>query len=143
MPRAPRSGLVTRPPRKRMRDVFSVERAGRRTDAALATVDAGIAMLEGRSADARAGYADALKRWRELGLPFWLAMCELDIAITGAMEPDERRRAADEAREIFERLRAQALIDRLEAALDAERSQPSSPRPTETVREGAAQAADH
>jgi tetratricopeptide (TPR) repeat protein len=124
----------------RMRDLFSVERAGRRTDAVLATVDAGIAMLEGRSADARNLYADALKRWRDLGLPFWLAMCELDIAITGAMEPDERRRAADEAREIFERLRAQALIDRLDTALDADRSRPSAPRPTEAVREGAAQA---
>jgi tetratricopeptide (TPR) repeat protein len=104
---------------QRMRDVFVSERAGRRTDAVLATVDAGIALLEGRSADARAGYADAQRRWRELGLSFWLAMCQLDVAETGAMEPDERRRAAAEAREIFERLRAQALIDRLDAALAA------------------------
>ena len=118
-----------------MRDVFVAERAGRRTDAVLATMDAGIAMLEGRSADARAGYADAQRRWRELGLSFWLAMCQLDIAITGAMEPDERRRAAAEAREIFERLRAKGLIDRLDAAL-AGRGEPSPP-PTPSPRPAA------
>ena len=115
---------------QRMRDVFVAERAGRRTAAVLATLDAGIAMLEGKSAEARSRYADAQNRWRDLGLPFWLAMCQLDIAVTGAMEPDERRRAAVEAREIFQRLRAKALIDRLDAALAAGGEAPPAAAPS-------------
>ena len=126
---------------RHMREIFDGTRSGRRTDAVRATLDAGIAMLEGRAADARVGYADAQRRWRELGLPPWLAMCDLDIVVTGAMEPDERRRAADEAREIFERLRAQGLIDRLDAALAADGSRPapaaSPARVTEEVRQEA------
>ncbi len=80
-------------------------------------MDAGIAMLEGRTADARTLYATAQRIWREIGATFWLAMMGLDIVITGAMEPDERRRAADEAREIFTHLRATALLALLDAAL--------------------------
>lgn len=127
----------------RMRKAYEGERAGRRTDATLATIDAGIAMREGRSADARVGYADAQGRWRELQLPFWLAMCDLDIVITGAMQPDERRRATAEAREIFERLRAQGLIDRLDAALaaSAEGQPPSDPATRATAEVEVAQEA--
>ena len=46
-------------------------------------------------------------------------LTDLDIVITGAMEPDERRSAAEEAREILTRLQAAALLDRLEQALIA------------------------
>ncbi|MEP6680599.1 MAG: adenylate/guanylate cyclase domain-containing protein [Chloroflexota bacterium] len=117
---------------RRMRQAFEDDaRTGRRYGAVRATMDAGLAILEGRTAEARAGYADAQHRWRELGLPLWVAMCDLDIVIGGAMQPDERRRAADEAREIFGGLRAQALIDRLDVALaaSAEHSPPSAPSP--------------
>ncbi|MGH2446260.1 MAG: hypothetical protein ACRDGD_09515, partial [Candidatus Limnocylindria bacterium] len=102
---------------RRMRDVLGEAPAGRRTDAMLATLDGGIAALEGRAADARAHYAEAQRIARDIGTPYWLGMTNLDIVITGAMEADERRRAADEAREIFTRLRANALLDRLDAAL--------------------------
>jgi hypothetical protein len=43
-------------------------------------------------------------------------MTDLDIVITGAMEADERRRAAEEARGILDRLRATVLLDRLDRA---------------------------
>jgi hypothetical protein len=79
-------------------------------------MDGGIAVLEGRAADARAHYADAQRRWRELGCQLWLAMTDLDIVITGAMAADERRRAAEEARGIFTGLRATVLLDRLDRA---------------------------
>src|SRR3990170_3672329 len=83
---------------------------GRRTDAVRSTMEAGIAMLEGRLPDARRLYADTLGRWQDLGLPTWLALCQLDIIETGALEPAERRRAADEARGFFERVGARPFI---------------------------------
>jgi hypothetical protein len=103
---------------RRMRDAFEIAPPGRRTDALRATMDAGIAALEGRSADARALYAGAARVWVELGSTFWLGMTDIDLVVTGAMEPDERDRSADEARQIFTQLRAKPLLDRLDAALD-------------------------
>ncbi|MGH2446261.1 MAG: adenylate/guanylate cyclase domain-containing protein [Candidatus Limnocylindria bacterium] len=111
-------------------------RPGRGTDADIATLEAGIAQLEGRTGDARARYADAQRLLRELGLDFRLAQCDLEIVITGAMEADERRRAADEAREIFTRLRATALLDRLDAALATEApAAEAATRPSEVEAE--------
>ena len=114
---------------RRMRDAFEIAPPGRRTDALRATMDAGIAAIEGRPADARALYAGTTRAWRELGSTLWLAMTDLDLVITGAMEPEERDRAADEAREILTQLRAQPLLDRLEAARDRERAPRSAPQP--------------
>jgi hypothetical protein len=74
-------------------------------------------MLEGKPSEARQLYGDALRRWQELGLGTWQAMTQLDIVETGAMEPAERRRAADDARGYFERLGAAAYVARLDAAL--------------------------
>jgi hypothetical protein len=110
---------------KRMRSAFEISSPGRRTDGMRAGMDAGIATLEGRMGDARALYAEAQRTFRELGTALFLGLVDLDIVVTGAMEPDERRRAADEAREIFSRLRAQALLDRLDAAM--EEGTPSAP----------------
>jgi class 3 adenylate cyclase len=105
---------------RRMRDAFEVAPPGRRTLALRKVMSGGIAMIEGRPAEARADYAEAQRLLRELGSRLWLGLTDLDIVITGAMEPDERRRAAEEAREIFTDLRAQALLDRLDAALNAQ-----------------------
>jgi class 3 adenylate cyclase len=105
----------------RMLDAYAAARPGRRTDAMRVTIEAGIAALEGRRADARQGYGDAQQRWRDLGLPTWLALCQLDIVETGAMEPGERRRAGDDARAFFERLGARPLVERIDAALARER----------------------
>jgi hypothetical protein len=101
---------------RRFRDRFAESSDARRATALVATMDGGIAALEGRAADARAHFADAQRQWRELGCQLWLAMTDLDIVITGAMEADERRRAAEEARGILDRLRATVLLDRLDRA---------------------------
>jgi class 3 adenylate cyclase len=111
---------------RRARGAFDLARTGRRNQALLEEMDAGIAMLEGRRSDARAAFAGAQRAFRELGVPFLLALCNLDIVITGAMEPDERRRAADEAREILTRLRAQPLLDRLNASVASEPVAPAA-----------------
>ena len=101
----------------RMRAAYERGPRGRRTDALTATIDGGIAALEGRAGDARNRFGEAQRLWRELGLDFGLAMTNLDIIITRSLEPDERRRAANEARETFTRLRADGLLRRLDAAL--------------------------
>ena len=100
-----------------MQAIHATASKGRRNDALTKNLAAGIAMLDGRPAEARSLFADARRTWRELGTTFWLALTDLDIVITGAMEPDERRSAAEEAREILTRLQAAALLDRLEKAL--------------------------
>ena len=102
---------------RRMLDAYTVAPPGRRTDAMRATMAAGIAMLEGHTAEARRGYFDAQSRWQDLGLATWLAYCQLDALETGALEPAERRRGAEEARLFFERVGAAPLIERLDAAL--------------------------
>ena len=51
-------------------------RWGRATEATLATMDAGLAALDGQDAHSR--YRDARSAWEALGLPLQLALCMLD-----------------------------------------------------------------
>jgi hypothetical protein len=122
-----------------MLEAHRIARPGRRTDAMRGTMEAGIAMLEGRPSDARRLYADALGRWQDLGLPTWLALCQLDIIETGALEPAERRRAADEARGFLERVGARPFIERLDAALAREPAATGSLGTRTSVAESAEQ----
>ncbi len=103
---------------------------GRRTDALQAVMDAGIAALEGRDHDARSLYAAAFSGLREQGMQLWLAMTAIDVVVTRGMEPDERRRVAEEAREILARLRAAPLLERLERAMVAAGEEPFASEPT-------------
>jgi len=117
---------------REMRTSFRNAGRGRRTTGHLATMDGGIAMLEGRVDEAQAHYAEAQAIFRQIGARSWLGMTGLDIVVTGAMEPDERRRAADEARDIFTGLRAAALLERLDAALVTGRTPGSGAAPRAT-----------
>ena len=84
-----------------------------------ATLRAGVAALEGRRTDAIAGYREALRGWRQLGLAFDEAMAALDIAILLAptdREMAEASTAIEAARETLTRLEARPLLARLEAA---------------------------
>ena len=81
------------------------------------TIRAGIAALEGRSADALPLYREALRAWRELGLGWDEALCGLDMATLLDPADSEVRTAADAAREIIVRLGAAPFIARLDAAL--------------------------
>jgi tetratricopeptide (TPR) repeat protein len=110
---------------REMRSSFQRAGNGRRTRAQAATMDGGIAILEGRRDEARAHYAEAQRILREIGARYWLGMTDLDVVITGAMEPAERSRAGDEAREIFTDLRAAALLERLDAAVSMSPAQSS------------------
>ena len=81
------------------------------------TLRAGIAALEGHTADALALYRDALRAWRDLGLPWDEALCAIDMATL--LDPGERevREAAEAARETLARLGAKPFLERLEAAM--------------------------
>ena len=91
---------------------------------------AALGALDGRRAEALAGFTDAVHRWRELSFVFEAAMCQLNmVTVLGASEP-ETRSAADEARVVFERLGAKPLLQLLAAAVDAvSPSRPATPQP--------------
>ena len=85
----------------------------------LVTLRAGLAALEGRRADAIAGYREALRGWRGLGCAFDEALAALDLAILLApteREMPEAPAAIETARETLTRLGATPLLARLEAA---------------------------
>jgi hypothetical protein len=110
-------------------------RPGRRSDAYRVTLDAALAALEGRGGEARQLYAEAQARWRELGQRHLLALCQLQMLISGVGEASERRRAADEARAFWESVGAVALLARLDEA-EARGPAPApstSPRPSAGV----------
>ena len=76
---------------------------------------AGLALLEGRDNEGMAAYAVALTRWREMGLVRDLGRCLLNFAILVGTDDRQGRAAADEARQIFTRLKAAPALERLEA----------------------------
>ena len=89
---------------------------GPAVDADRKTIRAGIAALEGRPAEAMAIYREALRAWRDLGLAWDEALCELDMATLLDPSEPEVRAAAESAREILVRLEAKPFIARLDAA---------------------------
>jgi hypothetical protein len=90
---------------------------GRALKADRLTMRAGIAALEGRSAEALSLYRDALRVRRELGLVWDEALTAIDMATLLDPAESEVRAAADAAREILARLGAKPFVARLEEAL--------------------------
>jgi class 3 adenylate cyclase/tetratricopeptide (TPR) repeat protein len=78
---------------------------------------AGIAALEGRHAEALAGFRGVQEELRSMDLPYLLALT--DLVMCELLDPalPEVTAAAEEARAIFARLGAQARLDRLAEAL--------------------------
>jgi tetratricopeptide (TPR) repeat protein len=97
------------------------DQQGRVPAATAGEARAALAALDGRRAEALAGFTDTLRRWRELGMELEVAMCGLDlVTLLGASEPAARS-AADEAAAFFERVGAKPFGDLLSAALRAPR----------------------
>jgi hypothetical protein len=92
--------------------------AGRWAAATRLALEAGVAALEGRRAQAESGYREALESLRELGVARDVALVLMDRAAAG---PDAAvaKAAADEARAIWQRLGATALLDRLDEIASA------------------------
>jgi tetratricopeptide (TPR) repeat protein len=108
--------------RQAIRDVLAVlqEQPGRVPAAIRREAESALAALDGRRREAIVGFAEALRDWREMGLGFEAAVCQLDHVLTlGTSEP-EGRTAAAEARDVFERLGAQPLLTLLTDAMGSE-----------------------
>jgi class 3 adenylate cyclase/tetratricopeptide (TPR) repeat protein len=89
-----------------------------------ATLRAGLAALEGRRADAIAGYREVLRGWRQLGCAFDEAMASLDLAVMLAptrQEMPEAEGAFAAAAETFTRLGATSLAARMAAVARTDR----------------------
>jgi len=94
-----------------------LQRRGRAAALERASIEAGIAALEGRSGDALPKYREVLRGWDDLGLPWDRSLCAIDMAtILDPREP-EVVAAAAQARGTLESLGAQPFLERLEAAL--------------------------
>jgi class 3 adenylate cyclase len=109
---------------------------GRFLDATRLTLEAGIAALTGMSDEAVTGFAEAARRVRELDLPLALALTLLDAVATLGPDTPAGRAAADEAHDVITKLRAAALLERLEA-LTAGTSKGREKRPTKAAAAGA------
>lgn len=93
-------------------------------DAREREVEAGIAAMEGRTADALAAYADAISRWDALGMAGDAAQTALAMATV--LDPTEPRvrSHADAARATFERLGHRPMV----AWMDDVLGRPAQPR---------------
>ena len=86
-------------------------------DAVRSTARGGLASLEERTADAVAHFQEAIRRWHETGYDWTAAETALDFAWAVGPQFPEARQAADEARAVFERLRANVYLERLDAVM--------------------------
>ena len=99
---------------------------GRAIDLSRTTIQAGIAALDGRHADALAAYREAFRGWRELGVPWDQALTAIDaLTLLGPDEP-ELLAAAEDARAILARLGAEPILARLEATMEHRASRASA-----------------
>jgi hypothetical protein len=107
------------------------EQPGRVAATVRLEADAALAALEGRRAEALAGFVEANRRWRELGLEFEAASSALSLVITLGPAGPEAQAAASEAGATFERLGASPFQERLAVAV---RAAAPAPAPRVDVR---------
>ena len=87
-----------------------------------ATSRAGIAALEGRTADALNLYRDALRGWRSVHAVWDEALTGIDMATVLDPADPEVAAAIKSTREILERLGARPYLDRLDGLLSGQRA---------------------
>ncbi|CAN5244747.1 hypothetical protein BH24CHL7_BH24CHL7_11840 [soil metagenome] len=98
---------------------------GKWVDASRKSLDAGILALEGRTAEAVALFSEATQTHREGGVALDTALCLLDqVAVLDAGQPPAQA-AAEEARQVVDRLGAAALHEHLERLLGRQASAPT------------------
>jgi tetratricopeptide (TPR) repeat protein len=118
--RAARPGLWDRDVASALADLAALDATGvhgRIVEIRRVTIRAGLAALEGRTADALAMYRDALQGWRDTGLPWDEALTGIDMATLLDPSEPEVRTVAHAAREILVRLGAKPFLQRLDAAV--------------------------
>ena len=120
-PRAARVALWSGDAHGARDDLAAIDRSGIHgpaVEAGRLTVQAGLAAVGGHSAEAVAIYRQALSTWRNLGLAWAEALCQLDMAILLDPATPEVLAAAELARETMTRLGAKPFLARLESAMD-------------------------
>ncbi len=108
-------------------DLAAIDERGLHTprhEAERLAIRAGLAALDGRSAEAIRLYGEALQAFRELGLVFEIAQATIEMATVLDPAAPEVAAAIESARTILSRLRARPFLDQLEAA--AGRQHPSA-----------------
>ncbi len=131
LPRAARASLWLREVEATAVDLVAFEATGIHGPASLAarlTIRAGLAALDGRVGEAGSLYRDAIRQWRELGLPWDIALTTLDMAHLLGPDGPGVREGATEARSILVGLRARPMIEQLDRAMHpaAERVEPGA-----------------
>ena len=86
---------------------------------------AALAGLEGRTAEAVEAYQRALRLLHECGFEFLAAETALDFLWAVGPDVPEARAAAEEARAVFERVRARVYLDRLDSVMGRSAQTPS------------------
>jgi class 3 adenylate cyclase/tetratricopeptide (TPR) repeat protein len=110
--------------------------AGRVPAAIRREAEAALAAIDQQGPEALAGFTDAIRRWRELGLGFEEAVCGLNLIVMLGPSQPEARAAGEETGRVFERLGAVPFQKLLADAMNASPSQPT-PRQGAPVLDGA------
>jgi class 3 adenylate cyclase/tetratricopeptide (TPR) repeat protein len=97
-------------------------------DLTRATIEAGLALLEGRDDEGSRGFGQAIQGWKDSGVRFHQALCQLDLALLAPDEADAGS-ALEEAREILAGLGAHAFLRRVEERIVALRAAKTSTNP--------------
>jgi class 3 adenylate cyclase/tetratricopeptide (TPR) repeat protein len=100
--------------RRALEQIAELGVRGRAVSADLKAINAGIAALEGDAQAAQSGYRAAIAAWRELGLEFDEAMTILAAASYLDSVDPEVAGWIENARSIFNRVRAKPLLDLLD-----------------------------
>ena len=93
-------------------------RPGGVSDFDIAMVEAGLAAIEGRTADAIAGYRSVLAGYRQYGVRFDVALTVFDMVVLLGPEEAAVRSVISEGRQILVDLGADALLERFDAAVE-------------------------
>ncbi len=119
--------------------IRAVERfPGRSASALRREGDAVLAALAGRHRESLEAFLDTIRHWEELGLTFEAALTRLDLVTLLGTGSPEGRAAAAEARAVFDRLGATALLERLEAAVGSTAAPSVNGSPAAEVRRASA-----
>ncbi|MDP2624304.1 MAG: hypothetical protein Q8Q29_10965, partial [Actinomycetota bacterium] len=115
-----RAALWDRDPEGARMDLASLDATGvhgRVIETRRATIRAGLAALEGHTAESVAGYREAIRAWHDLGLANDEAFSALDMAILLGPSVPEVGPPAASAREFFLRVGGRPFLERLDAAM--------------------------
>jgi tetratricopeptide (TPR) repeat protein len=124
---AARIAFLARDPASAAPDLAALEATGIHGPAIKArrtSIRAGLAALDGRPAEALSLYRDAIRRFRDLGLPVDEAFTAIEMATLLDPTESEVRAATDAAHEILTRLRGRPFLDQLKAATRLQSSPP-------------------